>query len=997
LPSTKAGGKVCGQGDFSGSSDFVDVTHPTVDSMTGSLTVMGWINVNDLSNYQYVYSNARDCCGPTHGMQLAGRYGGSSPQFDLWFSDGTHATVTGGAQLTAGSWAHLVGSWDGTTLRLYVNGSLVASDASFAGKSYVGTSSYPGTLGSMAYTQGAYGANASLDEVKVWNRALTGTEISTIYGYENMGKRWNGTTPVCAAPAALLAQYHFEESTAWNGTTGEVKDTAGANGGPYNGTLAGSPAATQLTTSPPLTGTPGTCAYAKLPGPISNGGRIELRNLPVSTKAGDQTSVAFWMYWDGTNGAMPIGWFVYDLWMAGGVFGFNTGASDVYGVSNAGLANGWHHVVAVFYNGSVFNNLIYIDGVLQPMPLAKTSPNLSNAYAQSTLNVGGVSTNSYYRFSGFVDEVQVYSGTLYPAQVKAIYAQTHPCLPINVPGYLNAFDSSTTPGAITGSIKTKVAGTAYTIDVVALNSGKTAVDTTYKQVIKVEVLGNVSAGTSLDSSNCPVTYTVLQTTTATLASGRVTVPLPGEPDVWRDARIRMSYPATGTPSLVACSTDNFAIRPASLSVLAQDADWQTGGFARTLNATTATATPVHKAGQPFGLVVSGYNSLGALTSNYNGSPTVASVTCSLPATGCVGGSFAQGTFSGSGGTVNSTTAAYSEVGVISLQMQDASFAGVDTSDGSLTADLTAYSNVVAVGRFVPDHFVVIPGTVTQGCAVPGKTAYTYLGQDSLSTRQTLFAQNALNATTQNYVGSLARLNLASYASYGFSATGMPVGASLGSGSQAPLGTWLAGVATDTLTNHVVSKLVIPAAPASISILATPLDSDGVTVAAPVTVASNQLYRHGRLKLGNAYGATSTDLVLPMTAQYWSGSSYLVNADDGCTTLTSSALGFRNYSADLSTAEMGTSHLVGSSWTLTQGASSLRLSRPSGGDGKYRGSADLFFNLGADAACTAAGTTSLLLAYLQDSWPWMGVNCANPIARATFGLEKQKFMFRREIH
>jgi len=34
--------------------------------------------------------------------------------------------------------------------------------------------------------------------------------------------------------------------------------------------------------------------------------------------------------------------------------------------------------------------------------------------------------------------------------------------------------------------------------------------------------------------------------------------------------------------------------------------------------------------------------------------------------------------------------------------------------------------------------------------------------------------------------------------------------------------------------------------------------------------------------------------------------------------------------------------------------------------------------------------------LQDSWPWMGAYCANPIGRATFGVEKQKFMFRREV-
>ena len=105
------------------------------------------------------------------------------------------------------------------------------------------------------------------------------------------------------------------------------------------------------------------------------------RPCAVSTTAGAKTSVAFWMYWDGVSGVMPIGWQAHDLWLQGGGFGFNTNSSDVYGIANASLAKTWKHVVAVFTNGSVTSNKLYIDGVLQTLShqTNSKSPNAANA------------------------------------------------------------------------------------------------------------------------------------------------------------------------------------------------------------------------------------------------------------------------------------------------------------------------------------------------------------------------------------------------------------------------------------------------------------------------------------------------------------------------------------------------------------------------------------------------------------------------------------------
>ncbi len=226
---------------------------------------------------------------------------------------------------------------------------------------------------------------------------------------------------------ALVAEYRFEE-IAWNGTAGELKDSAGYTGGPFNGKAQGSPLPTPVWANPARTGSMGTCGYANLPGPYNNGGSFAVNGLPVSTAAGAQTTLAFWVYWDGTDNAIVASFNQYGLWFYNGGFGFNTNSSDIYGVASTGLAGGWHHVVAVFTNGSITSNRLYIDGVAQTLTQRFGSPSLGNAVVGSTIFIGGlVAAGTSFRFTGLIDEFKVYNGAASSPDVAAIYAQTHTC------------------------------------------------------------------------------------------------------------------------------------------------------------------------------------------------------------------------------------------------------------------------------------------------------------------------------------------------------------------------------------------------------------------------------------------------------------------------------------------------------------------------------------------------------------------------------------------
>jgi hypothetical protein len=117
---------------------------------------------------------------------------------------------------------------------------------------------------------------------------------------------------------------------------------------------------------------------------------------------------------------MPFGFETYDLYLANGAFGFNTGNSDIWGTGTSGLANQWVQVTAVFTNGDPHNNQLYINGVQQTLS-QQLGGTPNSAQVSSTAKIGSWDNDTNYRFTGLIDAVQVYNGALTPAQVQAIY------------------------------------------------------------------------------------------------------------------------------------------------------------------------------------------------------------------------------------------------------------------------------------------------------------------------------------------------------------------------------------------------------------------------------------------------------------------------------------------------------------------------------------------------------------------------------------------------
>lgn len=599
---------------------------------------------------------------------------------------------------------------------------------------------------------------------------------------------------------------------------------------------------------------------------------------------------------------------------------------------------------------------------------------------------------------------------------------------VGTPGGFNAFEPSTPAGAIDGKIKTKIAGAPFDLAVIALDTAGTALATSFTGDVKVELIDTSNNTGTLDATTgCRSSWTsVLSTGTLTFASadaGRANLTL-SHANAWPDLRLRMSFPATGTPTVIGCSTDNFAIRPASLTLSVSDSDWATAGTGRPLDNGAATGGNVHKAGRPFTVSSVARNAASVLTDNYNGTPVATISPCA--GTSCTA-SF--GTLSVSlvatAGVISNPTASYSEVGAFNLQLADSNFAGVDAGDSS-DAERTVLSPITTVGRFVPDHFDVTvlatPLLKTFNNTSCSSRSFTYVGQPFgyvAAPQATVRARNASGGTTAMYAGTLWKLISGStdvvqgYSPLAPASPGLDVGAaseptlsSNGDGT----GVLAANPADLLRFTRPASAPLTPPFNAAISLSWTvsdpheagPPGNGTITASAPLVFSniafdSGSEFRFGVLKVANGYGSELNNLPAVVEAQHWNGSAFVTNSADHCTTLASGSVAMGNYQRNLSACETAITPVA---MRLASGRGFFTLQKPGNGNS---GSVDMTLELASSASsqtCPAKGAAAVPasaanMPWLQGKWGNAANYGTNPTARASFGQYKSPLIYLRE--
>jgi MSHA biogenesis protein MshQ len=593
-------------------------------------------------------------------------------------------------------------------------------------------------------------------------------------------------------------------------------------------------------------------------------------------------------------------------------------------------------------------------------------------------------------------------------------------------GGFNAYETSTAPGAITGVIKTKIAGASASLDIIALNTAKTAIETTFTGTVRVEVLNASDNSGALDGDGCRPTWTVIQTLApdpAFIAGnlGRKTISFT-QANSFPEARLRITFPA-GAPTVTGCSGDNFAIRPNTFANFAvTDNDSQTAGTTRALNDVTF-GTVIHKAGRPFSVRATAVNAAGtpATTTNYVGAPTATLTACAGAACTATFGTLTLGT-TFAAGQLTSDVASHNNVGSFQLQLLDSTFASVDASDGSTAVEREITSAAIDVGRFVPDHFAVSLNTPQFGTACG---SFTYQGQPFTYTTVpviTVTAQDFANNATTLYDGAWWRITSASLApgtqAARYSAAGavvLDVGALPATSLDPAIAVSGNGAGTLTFssTGGIAFSRAAPVAPfdAEIALAVDVIDADGVAYAGNpakfgdasagngIAFDAGKAQRFGRLRLQNAYGPESVALRVGLETQYWNGTGFVLNTLDACTSLNREHIALSGYAQSLNACDTA---VLEAAVTLVGGQATLTLAAAGAGNAGTVVLTPVLGALGAERYCPAKGggdaaAVSADRAYLQGAWSGAAWD-DNPSGQAAYGLygsQPKNFIFFRE--
>ena len=166
---------------FDGQPGQVKVTDSAALEPPTAVSVSAWVrNLGSPGAYRYVIAKgATACIAAAYGL-----YTGAGGGLEFYISrDSGHLyadTPDAGTQIWDGRWHLAVGTFDGTTARLYIDGTEVGSGTAYPGRlQYVQPDSndffignYPG-CSDREFT-------GSIDDVMVWNRALSAGEAAAL-------------------------------------------------------------------------------------------------------------------------------------------------------------------------------------------------------------------------------------------------------------------------------------------------------------------------------------------------------------------------------------------------------------------------------------------------------------------------------------------------------------------------------------------------------------------------------------------------------------------------------------------------------------------------------------------------------------------------------------------------------------------------------------------------------------------------------------------------
>lgn len=393
-------GKLGGGLNFDGVNDYVNAGNVTHIDGSSGVTYSAWVYRTGGSRYDGIISkfdgfNSID-------MLLAGEIAGMDDIFlRVSNSPSSGYAYTTNNILTPNVWNHVVMVFDGSQtgnsnrLKLYVNN--VQQSLTFIGSVGTNAPTVSSNVNIGFYNSTANYFVGKIDEPRIYNRALSASEVSSLYTSGAQKINTSQTTTGSSLDTGLVGMWSFNGAD-MNGTT--AFDRSGSSN---NGTLTSGPV--------PTIGKVGQALrFDGLDDYVSVSTAPVLSNKPMS--------VSFWFKGDVTptnyDGIMGAGW-------SGGWGFYFLGSNLHYFIENyaantafSAVSNPreWNHIVGT-WDGTNIN--IYINGV------SGTADTYTGSMtATPNFTIGRLGTDQF-NFRGSIDETRVYNRALTAAEVKLLY------------------------------------------------------------------------------------------------------------------------------------------------------------------------------------------------------------------------------------------------------------------------------------------------------------------------------------------------------------------------------------------------------------------------------------------------------------------------------------------------------------------------------------------------------------------------------------------------
>lgn len=377
-------GQIGGGLDFDGSDDYVLSSGQVIPS-TSDFTLSGWLETTQLSSDSTIFA-AGEYNEDDMILYGATTNGSAVDEIRLFHRNDTEVLV--GPDIRNTGWRHITLTREDNTFTLFVDGSFSVDGTSSV---LIGEDFYIGAA--PRGDDSRFFINSILDEVRIYNRALSEGEIERLYKL---------TRPKVKAPTrdGLVGYWPMEE-----GSGTQVGDMSG-NGN--HGQMQNMDPATDWVDG----------KYGKA---LDFDGSDDYIALTNELTIDDGRSLSFWAKRGGKSTLDLVGGKIDGdnyVGFGGGNFVPKDGirvqddnsSNTTWTISEADDVSIWHHWSLVWNNSGEIE--LYVDGVFQS---SKTGGTL---YFSA---IGQGYANNNHAFNGQIDEVRIYNRALSESEIETLY------------------------------------------------------------------------------------------------------------------------------------------------------------------------------------------------------------------------------------------------------------------------------------------------------------------------------------------------------------------------------------------------------------------------------------------------------------------------------------------------------------------------------------------------------------------------------------------------